>query len=29
MRNKAQVPGVEATRTRLPDILRAAHHEGP
>ena len=28
MRNRVQVSGVEETRTRLPEILRAAHHEG-
>ena len=28
MRNKAQVSSVEETRTRLPEILGAAHHEG-
>ena len=28
MRDKMQVSGVEETRTRLPEILRAAHHEG-
>ena len=29
MRNKAQVTCVEETRTRLPEILGAAHHEDP
>ena len=29
MRNKAQVSCVEATRTRLPEILGTAHHEDP
>ena len=28
MRNKVKVSGAEATRTRLPEILGAAHHEG-
>ena len=28
MRNKAQASGVEEIRTRLPEILGAAHHEG-
>ena len=28
MRNRVRVSGVEETRTRLPEILRAARHEG-
>ena len=28
MRNRVRVSGVEEARTRLPEILRAAHHEG-
>ena len=28
MRNRVQVSGIEETRTRLPEILGAAHHEG-
>ena len=27
MRNRVKVSGVEEIRTRLPEILRAAHHD--